>query len=80
MILFSVICKEHLDKSWKSKFHADGGMYEHYFVVGIDTKVGQFSYHYHMEYWDHFAELKELDRAPKWDGHLPNDVTRLLDI
>ena len=30
-----------------------------------------------MEYWNHFEGVKELDRAPEWDGHEPKDIGRL---
>lgn len=80
MILFSVICKQNKEKSWKSKLHHDGTMFKDYFIVGIDTPLGQYSYHYHMEYWDHFCEIAELEKAPKWDGHTPDQVHRLLSL
>lgn len=80
MILFAVICDTYKEKAWKSKLHDDGTMFDNYFIVGIDTPDGQYSYHYHMEYWDHFKEIKEVERAPKWDGHKPEDITRLLSL
>ena len=80
MILFAVICKVYGDKAWKSQLHHDGTMYNNYFIVGISTPKGQYSYHYHMQYWNHFDGVKELPKAPKWDGHQPSDVTRLLSL
>jgi len=80
MILFSVICEQNILKAWKSKLHYDGTMFENYFIVGINTPEGQYSYHYHMEYWDHFENIKEIPNAPEWDGHLPKDVTRLKSL
>lgn len=79
MVLFSIICNQNKEKAWKSKLHHDGSMYENYFIVGIDTKNGQYSYHYHMENWDHF-NIKELEFAPEWDGHKPEDITRLFSL
>lgn len=80
MILFAVICNTYKDRAWKSKLHDDGTMYENYFIVGLTTPKGDYSYHYHMEYWKHFEDIKELDKAPKWDGHKPSDITRLLSL
>ena len=80
MVLFAVILKNHLDKAWKSKKHSDGSMYENYFIVGIDTPDGQYSYHYHMDNWKYFVDVKELEFAPEWDGHQPDDVVRLLSL
>ena len=70
-ILFSVICNSMPDKAWKSKLHDTGDMYEGMFIVGIETPEGQATYHYDIEpYWDMF-KVKELEKAPKWDGHTP---------
>jgi len=79
MILFSIICKQNKDISWKSKLHNDGTMFENYFIVGINTKEGQFTYHYHMQYWDYF-NVGEILTAPEWDGHKSDDITRLLSL
>ena len=44
------------------------------FIVGIETPEGQATYHYDIEpYWDMF-KVKELEKAPKWDGHTPEDA------
>lgn len=68
-ILFSVICNEHPDISWKSKLHHDGTMFDGMFIVGINTPEGQATYHYDINpYWDMFR-VRELEKAPEWDGH-----------
>lgn len=79
MVLFSIICNQNKDLSWKSKKHFDGGMYTDYFIVGIETKEGQFTYHYPLENWDMF-NVKTLERAPLWDGHQSKDIKRLLTL
>lgn len=79
MVLFAVICNTYADKAWKSHQHEDGTMFDGFFVVGIMTPKGQFTYHYKLEYWDLFA-VKEVTKAPAWDGHKPSDVTRLLSL
>ena len=65
--------------AWKSKEHSDDSMFPGYFIVGINTSQGQYTYHYKLEYWDLF-KVTELDRAPEWDGHTSKDVTRLLSV
>ena len=73
-VLFSVICNLMPEKAWKSKLHDTGDMYEGMFIVGIETPNGQATYHYDTEpYWDMFR-VKELERAPKYDGHTPQDA------
>ncbi len=79
MILFSVICNTYKEKAWKSKLHDDGTMYDNYFIVGITTPEGDYTYHYHLDYWNTF-NVKELEKAPKWDGHKPEDITRLISL
>ena len=80
-ILFSVIVRDHQELAWKSKAHHDGTMYEGMFIVGIETPEGQATYHYDIDpYWDIF-DCKELDRAPEWDGHTPDDaIARIATI
>ena len=80
--LFSIICNQDFiwEDAWKSKFHNDGTMFDGYFIVGINTPKGQATYHYEMKYWDYF-HVKELDKAPEWDGHTANEaIERLLSL
>ena len=79
MILFSIICNQNQKVAWKSRLHHDGTMFDGYFIVGINTPQGQFTYHYQMEYWVLF-DVKELDKAPEYDGHTPDDIDRLYSL
>ena len=80
MVLFSIILNQNKDISWKSKQHHDGTMFdEDFFICGIETPEGQYTYHYNLEYWDLF-DIRELDRAPLYDGHKPSDITRLFSL
>ena len=79
MMLFSVICNTYKNKSWKSWIHDDDTMFDDYFIVGIETEQGQFTYHYHKDNWGMF-NVQELDKAPQWDGHTASDITRLLTL
>lgn len=79
-VLFSVICNSNKEKAWKSKLHDTGDMYEGMFIVGIETPEGQTTYHYDINpYWDMF-KVKELPKAPKWDGHTPNEAIRRIGL
>lgn len=80
-ILFSVICNQNKNVAWKSLQHDDGTMFDGgMFIVGVETPQGQYTYHYHIEpYWNMF-NVKELEYAPKWDGHQPSDITRLFSL
>lgn len=77
MMLFAVICNTYKDKAWKSKLHHDGTMFgDDMFVVGVKTDEGQYTYHYKLKFWDEF-DVKVLEYAPEYDGHMPSDITRL---
>lgn len=79
MMLFAVICNTYKENSWKSKLHADGTMFNDYFIVGVTTDKGDYTYHYHLDNWDYF-NVKEIPNSPKWDGHRPKDIDRLLNL
>ena len=73
-VLFSVICNLSPQNAWKSKLHDTEDMYDGMFIVGINTAEGQATYHYDIDpYWEMF-KVKELPRAPKWDGHTPDEA------
>ena len=79
MVLFSVICNQNKERAWKSWKHSDGTMFEDYFIVGITTPKGDYTYHYHKDNWGIF-KVAEVPRAPVWDGHKPEDIERLYSI
>lgn len=73
-VLFSVICNANKDIAWKARQHHDGTMYDGMFIVGIDTPDGQATYHYDVDpYWDLFR-VREMEFAPEWDGHTPDQA------
>ena len=65
----------------KSKLHNDGTMFEGYFIVFVNTNVGQISYHYDLKYWDSF-KIPAVERIPyEYDGHGSKEVIeRLLKL
>ena len=78
-ILSATIFNANRDVAWKSKRHDDGEMIKGFFIVGIETPEGQFTYHYPLEYWGYF-KVKKMNYAPVWDGHSSDDVDRLLSL
>ena len=81
MVLFAALVIAHNDKAWKSWKHEDGNpcFDGGWFIVGIDTPQGSYTYHYEDKYWNWF-ECEELPVAKHWDGHTEEDVTRLLSL
>lgn len=80
-VLFAVLVNKNKDISWKSYRHDDGKFCfgGGWFIVGIDTPNGTYTYHCENKYWDMF-ECKILRCAPAWDGHTDVDVTRLFSL
>lgn len=81
-ILFAALVKAYKDKSWKSYRHEDGELCfgGGWFIVGIDTPKGSYTYHYENKYWDMF-DCVELPRSKHWDGHTEADAeTRLMSL
>ena len=81
MMLFAAIVKQNREKAWKSLRHEDGELCfgGGWFIVGIDTPEGSYTYHYEDNYYSLF-DCEELERAKHWDGHTEKDVTRLLSL
>lgn len=82
-VLFACIVNQNKDRAWKSFKHSDGkycfDSNGEWFLVGIDTPQGSYTYHYDKKYWDMF-DCKELPCGKEWDGHTEEDVTRLLSL
>ena len=81
MMLFATIVRQNKDKAWKSLRHEDGELCfgGGWFIVGIDTPEGSYTYHYEDNYYSLF-DCEELERGKHWDGHTEKDVTRLLSL
>ena len=82
-VLFATIVNQNKDIAWKSFKHHDGKYCfdsdGKWFIVGVDTPQGSYTYHYEKKYWDMF-DCKELECGKEWDGHTEEDVTRLLSL
>jgi hypothetical protein len=80
--LFAALMLAYKDLSWISKLHDDGTMFDGWFIAGMNLPSGVITYHLPVDqFWDKVSGISELERAPLWDGHTPNDVLlRLLDF
>lgn len=81
MIMFATLVKAYKDRAWKSLRHDDGELCfgGGWFIVGIDTPEGSYTYHYENKYFNIF-DCQILDHSKPWDGHTEKDVTRLLSL
>ena len=63
------------ENSWVSKFHADGTMWDGWFVAGMQLDQGRITYHLPIRLWDCLSPfVRNFDRAPEHDGHTSADV------
>lgn len=74
-ILFATLVADNDEISWKSLKHADGSMFEGWFIAGMDILGSPVTYHIPIRLWDLF-KCKKLENAPKWDGHTSEDVVK----
>lgn len=79
LVLFSVIVETF--GGWKSFNHEDGQpcFGGGWFIVGVDTPEGSYTYHFQEEHWETF-NCEILPNAKHWDGHTDADVTRLWSL
>lgn len=75
LILFAALVNTFPTLAWKSHKHSDGEapFGGGWFIVGVDTPKGPYTYHYEDKDWDLF-HCKEVATAPEWDGHTDNDL------
>lgn len=78
-LLFAFICNQNKDNCWKTWKHDDYSVSIDFFIAGIETPEGIFSYHCHKDYWDLF-EVEEIEKVKYWDGHSSKDIDRLFSL
>lgn len=79
-LLFIAMMKLRPKDSWVAKMHADGGMFDGWFVTGMDCGGKTITYHMPMRMLDLVAHTSAdiLEYAPEYDGHTSNDVLERL--
>ena len=83
MVLFATICglaAKNGNPVWRSKLHADGTMFPDFFIVGVTTPLGDYSYHYQIKYWSYFDMAEEIPNAPEWNGQKAEDLHMLISL
>lgn len=81
LYLFAALVNAFPTQAWKSHRHFDGEapFGGGWFIVGINTPDGVYTYHYEDKDWNLF-NCEEIPTAPKWDGHTDKDVGRVLSL
>ena len=83
MVLFATVCglaAKQGSKVWRSKLHADGTMFDDFFIIGVTTPLGDYSYHYQMKYWSYFDMAETIEKAPEWNGQKADDLHYLVSL
>lgn len=77
--LFIALCRLTDLPCWRSWRHFDGSQFEGWFIMGIGTRRGQqITYHLPADKWGETEFAVTRQRAPRWDGHTPEDVIERL--
>ncbi len=81
LYLFAALVKAYKERAWKTRLHEDGKpcFDGNWFLVGIDTPEGSYTYHFENEHWDLF-DCVEIEHAKPFDGHTDADVGRLMSL
>jgi len=77
--LFALLMVTFDGNAFKTRRNAEGEEWEGWFIGGMDTPVGQITYHLPAEMWDMLPTVREIERNAGYDGHTANDVLARLD-
>uniref|UniRef100_UPI003F67827A WDGH domain-containing protein n=1 Tax=Klebsiella pneumoniae TaxID=573 RepID=UPI003F67827A len=74
--LFTCLMHAHRNRAWWSEKHHDGSFMPGWIIAGIETPVGQATYHLPISESHFLPEGIKLERGKEWDGHTAADVLR----
>lgn len=83
-LLFIFLCKTLTETKWNkykcvfSMKHNDGTMYDNMFIINVTELITGLQISYHLEdkylYIVKRSGIEEVEYAPEFDGHTPDDV------
>ena len=77
-VLFALVTAMTSRRTWRSRQHEDGSMFEGMFIVGWEAEDGEVTYHVEDRYWHVFGHCQTLERAPHFDGYTAADILKRL--
>lgn len=77
--LFIALMQCNAENSWWSHLHNDGSEYKGWILAGMSLPAGGITYHLPESHVHLLRGISELPRAPKWDGHTPDDTVKRLN-
>lgn len=78
-VLFINVVMAHRDNAFKTWKDHKGEAWEGWFILGINTKHGQVSYHLPKDYWP-LVNVQEIERNSLYDGHTVENVLVRLSL
>ncbi len=72
-LLFINVALAHRATAFKTWKNHKGEEWEGWFILGINTKFGQITYHLPMHYWLS-VHVKKVEYNADYDNHQPDDV------
>ena len=72
--LFAVVLADWKKYSFKTRKTQDGREYVGWFIAGINSPIGQVTYHMPDIWWDQLHWVPEMESNELYDGHTSQDV------
>ncbi len=72
-LLFINVALAHRDTAFKTWKNDKGEEWKGWFILGINTKFGQITYHVPEQYWS-FVDVKEVECNADYDNHQQEEV------
>lgn len=78
--LFVALMRSNPEISWRANNHADGTMFDGWFVAGMHLPTGDITYHLPVGMWYLLdgVGIATSNKAPEWDGHTAVDTVKRL--
>lgn len=78
--LFAALMYAYAPLAFKTRRNQEGEEWPGWFIAGLNTAMGQLSYHMPDEWWDRLPDIRELEYNQKYDGHTSADVLQRISL
>ena len=79
-ILFANLADCYEGESFKTWRNQNGEKWDGWFILGINTRFGQITYHLPDYLWERLPQIKEIESNADYDGHTSKDVIDRLKL
>ena len=66
--------------AFKTLKNKEGKEWNGWFILGLNTKEGQITFHLPISYWGELDNIKTIEKNINYDGHTSEDVLNRLKI